>query len=197
MASTEWDDPAARQAVFDAVERGDMVAVRDAVERGFPPTARSVHAHFTLVHKAINCGLECLVPLLLARGWDVDAASRCGDTPVHIACVESRLDMAKLLVEAGACLETVTIFGWTVAHNAAFARSYEVLDWLASRPEVDWFCATNDNKTALSILKNRGPDPEALRCVPVVYAAMAAQRKREARWSPLRAAFVNAVATAK
>jgi ankyrin repeat protein len=187
MAS-EWDNPAARKAVFDAVKKGNVAAVQDAVDRGFPPTAVDVHC-CTLLLRATHSGRNSVVPYLVANHWDVNATDgSTGACAIQYACWWDRLDIMQLLERAGASLETVDNHGWGVAHYAASNSSCRVLEWLAQRPEVDWLGVTCIGATVLNYTR------DDVRRVAIVKGAMAAQRERKARWSLLRAAFVGAVA---
>jgi hypothetical protein len=203
---SEWDDPAAREAVFNAMKRGDVTAVQAAVDRGFPPTAVDERG-YTLLHWATFNGIDSVVPYLVATHWDVNARTPAGDCPLFFACWWCQLDTVKQLVKAGASLQYVNRDGWTVAHYVGGGcwrpGRMQVLEWLASRPEVDWFSVSRLGSTALKMLSDIylhlgtwHQQGLISRCVAMVKGAMAAQREREARWSPLRAAFVSAVATA-
>jgi ankyrin repeat protein len=191
MAS-EWDNLAARKAVFDAVCRREIEVVRAAVDRGFPPTAVNEYGHTLLLWATFN-GIGSLVPYLLANHWDANTGHSYGKTALHFACMWGQLDTVKELAQGGALLNLRDSRGWTVVHCALSVncvnRQSLLLEWLATQPEVDWFQATNFGKTALSMVRTQSVRP-------IVEAAMAAQREREARWSPLRAVFVGAVAVA-
>jgi ankyrin repeat protein len=197
MAASEWDDPAARQAVFDALERrGDVALVQAAVDSGFPPTAVDKLGK-TLLLIAVQVGASCLVPHMLAKGWDANAISPGGLYAIHFACMLNQSDVVQELVKAGASLQSEAE-GWNALFYAVAAGSpgHELLEWLATRLDVDWLQQDDNGDTALSILQSMS-EPTRKRKLRIVEGAVAAQPVREARWSPLRAAFVGAVATAK
>jgi len=199
MASASmWDDPDARLEVFRAAERGDAAAVRAAVLAGFPPTAVNNRRQTLLLQLIIHLhpALKSLVPLLLEHGWDVNAADIFGDTAVLSACLKGQLDTLQLLVQAGGSLTAIHKTGFTVVHWNVVSRHLcaPMLEWLATRPEVDWHHRCRQGRDALYCLEVR---PRVEQCRAIAVAAMAAQRAREARWSPLRAAFVAAVVQGK
>jgi hypothetical protein len=193
MAS-KWDDPKERQIVFASAKFGDTGAVREAVLGGFPPTAVDQNA-YTLLHHVVCAKVNSLVPFLLEHGWDVNARTNDEGMPVHYACGRGQVEVVQWLVQAGASLNAVAKEGVTPVHIAAcYDRKdrVQMLEWLATRVEVDWHHQLDKGSNALKLLDRF--DPTHDECQAIVIAAMAAQRAREARWTPLRAAFVGAVA---
>jgi hypothetical protein len=199
MASA-WHDRDACHAVFEAAYREDVDAVCAAISGGFPPSAVD-HDGKTLLHHAAR-HLAALVPLLVEHGWDVNARDAYGIAPVHYACWSGKLDTVQVLVQAGASLEATDSRGWTVAHYTAYdydlddtSTRLRLFKWLATRPEVDWCYETKVTETVflrLARLASFTHQPVYQRYKDIVTGAMAAQRTREARWTPLRAAFVGA-----
>jgi ankyrin repeat protein len=213
-----WHDRAARKAVFKAIVRNNNDVVCDAIRSGFPQTAVERRGG-TLLHCAANYSVN-FVPMLLEHGWDVNARTYDGETPAHAACFSGHLSTVQLLVQAGASLDAIEhSFGCTVAHYSVldgskfnktdrFLQLVELLEWLATRPEVDWCHVSKNKRTVLLELEQNTyliqecfgleADQKLLyqqrfkRCIDIVMGAMAAQRAREARCSPLQAAFVGA-----
>ncbi len=114
-------------------------------------------------------------------------------TPVSLACSTGKIEIVQILVQAGGLLDCPNKYGETAMFYALWAlRDSAVnkqdvcalLTWLSERPEVDWFSISE--KTAYTMAGSLG--------FVIVGAAQALQRQRESRWSPLRAAFVGAVA---
>jgi hypothetical protein len=176
-----------RDRVQAAVWFGDFAAVEAAILAGYPKTG-IMFGGDTLLHSVVSeKKLRGLVPRMLALGWDPNGVDSEGCTPVHAACSEGDLETVQALVAAGGSLATVDCYGWTPVFYAYDCRP--VLEWLATRPEVDWhWCqGTTHNTTMLDLVRSgggrRGRDTTG--CRAVVEGAMAAQR----RWTPLRAAW--------
>jgi hypothetical protein len=191
MAAPAWNDATRRREVFDAAQRGDLVAVTAALNAGFPATAKDNWGN-TLLRYAVYCNeLRSLVPRMVAERWNPNAENCNGVTPVHFACGVGALESLQALVAAGGLLTSCDNSGWTPVFVAF--RHACVLEWLATRPEIDWFHLEEDKRTALDIAKLNSVSS---RCESILVGAMAAQRPRWyvrwRRWSPLRAAFVGA-----
>ena len=59
---------------------------------------------------------------LLANGADVDAKDKNGETALHWAACDGRVDVAKILIEKGADVDAKDNHGWTALHEAAFFK---------------------------------------------------------------------------
>lgn len=55
----------------------------------------------TLLHKTAHEGLQQTVAFLLRRGFDVNAVTSKGFTPVHSAAMANRKEAAEILIENG------------------------------------------------------------------------------------------------
>ena len=116
----------------DAVERGDLAAVEQAlnadprlVNAGDP--ARS---NTSALHLASRRGFVGLVQLLLERGADPDVRGAWELTPLHYAAVFDQPEVAEVLLAAGADVSLADVKGNTAADHAAKesnARVAEVL----------------------------------------------------------------------
>ena len=86
--------------LFDAIDRGDLDAIRRAVRRGadvnrgFGETTPLIRATFT--------GRKDVVRLLIELGADADAETPFGRTPVMVASMRGDRAMVDLLVADGA-----------------------------------------------------------------------------------------------
>ena len=58
--------------------------------------------HGTALHAAVRVGAWDLLQLLIKRGGDVNARAENGQTPLHVAAMESRPAMVRSLLKAGA-----------------------------------------------------------------------------------------------
>jgi hypothetical protein len=179
--------------VFWDVTFGPRTALENALIRGFPATAVDDDNN-TLLHIVVcRMKMASSVPGMLASGWDPNAKNRWGRTPVHNACRSGALDILQELVEAGGSLAIAAHDGCTPAFDA---YSLCLVEWLQTRPEVDW-CRVNHAGLSLGdiwdakIAKEPVWTPDK-RCRQIVAGAAAAQLAQR-RWSPLRVAFVGAV----
>ncbi len=198
--TTPWD--ASRlMAVFEAAARWDIRAVELALDGGFPVDAVDKHRHDTLLHYvavavASKPGVQALVSRMLAAGWDPNAENKYGSTPLHYACIAGCVGTVRAMVLAGGALIVMDMDDWTALDYAARSRNphaWQVLEWLATRPEVDWWRKPPQHHHALHVIEGTLLHPnDKARLRAVIEGAMAAQR----RWRPLRAAFVGAAAAA-
>ncbi len=67
---------------------------------------------------------------LLANGADVDAKDKNGETALHWAACDGRVDVAKILIEKGADVDAKSNFNETSLHKAAFYGHVEVVKFL-------------------------------------------------------------------
>lgn len=185
--------------VFQAAARWDVRVVELALDGGFPVDAADKFRNDTLLHCVVassNPSMHVLVPRMLAAGWDPNAANTYGSTPLLYACIAGCVDTVRAMVLAGGTLAAVDVDGWTALDYAARTtnpHAWQVLEWLATRPEVDWWRKPPKHHHALHAIEGTPLEPSIkARFRAVIEGAMAAQR----RWTPLRAAFVGAAAAA-
>lgn len=84
-----------------AVRALDLDSARAALEDGADVHRRDLVGG-SYLHTAAYWGEEDLALLLLAHGLPVDATDHQGQTPLHAATRGERLDMVRLLLDAGA-----------------------------------------------------------------------------------------------
>ena len=92
-------------------------------------------------HSAAYNGQKEAIKLLLAFqsrdiDLDVDCLSRYEETPLHIACLRSNLEVTDYLVWKEADLGAVDKDGNTVLHYASSSNSQSLMEWLLRRPAV-------------------------------------------------------------
>ncbi|MDG1890736.1 MAG: ankyrin repeat domain-containing protein [Verrucomicrobiota bacterium] len=73
------------------------------------------------IHEASWTGNIEAVKQHIAAGTDVNAPGDRGKTPLHIAAVFSRNEIAKLLIAKGADVNAKDEIGWTPLHHAAYS----------------------------------------------------------------------------
>lgn len=203
--SVVWT-PWAIRDVLAAAFYGRAHEVMAALDAGFPPGAVCDTDGETLLHNcfaANTAGMRDVMQRLLAAGCDPNARDNDGVTPVHVACNVGNLQNVQELVAIGGSLcaldndyDDPPLF-YALGGCGQAEERCRLLQWLADRPEVDWCHRNREGLTAFDCAFSHqhyfaGESHE--RCLPIVAAAMKAQRERAARWSPLRAAFVGTVA---
>jgi ankyrin repeat protein len=104
------DDWFEKERLHRAAASGDMAMIESLLAEGVPPTAFDYISYTPLHYAAVN-GHTAAVRRLLRAGADVNAYQEemIGDTPLEEAARECTLEMATILVEAGA---DPTIAGW-------------------------------------------------------------------------------------
>jgi len=88
-------------ALLDAIEKGDLEAVKRHLAGGADLNARS-GSGWTLLHHAACDGQKEIAQYLLDHGADVNAKANDGFTPIHVAAVQGHTETVRLLVERGA-----------------------------------------------------------------------------------------------
>jgi ankyrin repeat protein len=188
------------KAGFAAARAEDVHNIRAAIASGFPLQGCDSRG-FTLLHcVALRPSLHVLLPEMLAKGWDPNAETPFGSTPVHCACVSGSLPAVQTLLQAGGCLDSISHTG-SVAHSAVWAvlykpnkaNSLQLLNWLATRDDVDWLHACDyDGTTALTSLEKYCDEfyADHQHARAIVVDAMVAHKARARRWSAPRTAFI-------
>ena len=90
-----------RDALNEAVERGDLAATRELLKGGAAPNDRSGDGG-TPLSTAVLHGHVKIAKLLVEKGAQVSRTNRDGNTPLHVAAFLCRTEFVKLLLEEGA-----------------------------------------------------------------------------------------------
>ena len=86
------------------------------------------------MHRAAAFGNKAIISFLskqdkqLIADWDEN-----NDTPLHIAASNSRVKVARLLINLGAQVDTSNTKGWTPLHCAADVGALEIVKLLVSK----------------------------------------------------------------
>ncbi|HEX4053622.1 MAG TPA: ankyrin repeat domain-containing protein [Tepidisphaeraceae bacterium] len=115
-----------RQSLSDAIVRGDLNAVQDAVAHVSCDELSS--EGLTPLMEAVRCGKQAIAEFLLSKGADVNARSKSGVTVLVFAASRCRPGIVEALLRRGATLESGT-FGNKSAPDAAAAAG----DWASMR----------------------------------------------------------------
>lgn len=181
----------ADEKLHRAAREGNAAEVTRLLAEGRDPNARGVGG-WAPMHRASFPGHVNVVAPLLAAGADVNLrigraiVDTAGDTALHIAAAQGRLEMAKALIAAGA-KELGNDDGWTPLHRAALGGKADVAAYLVeqgfdvkARAQDGWTplhaaagAVYDGSFDILEMLLAKGADPNA--------------RDRDG-WTPLHAA---------
>jgi ankyrin repeat protein len=95
--------------------------------------ARDVDGTPAIVHAAKTGNAAVLAILVAAPGCNVDAPDAIGWTALHWAASTQRLDLAQMLLDANAEVNSASASGMTPTHLARNRRFYRVAEFLESR----------------------------------------------------------------
>jgi ankyrin repeat protein len=188
-------------ALIHATRTGNLPLVRHLLQAGADPNVRITMSidncrNTPLIdlceQKSMNS--RELVEVLVAAGADVEARTGAGLTALCYAAQADNLQAAKALVAAGADVNARRIYVTefpTIPYDAlrACRRDTSVLKYLLSLPQLDLDSKNTFGLTPEAQARNDGRHE-------VAAAIRAASAIRAARWTPLRSAWVAAVAAA-
>ncbi|KAL4798318.1 ankyrin repeat-containing domain protein [Aspergillus venezuelensis] len=106
-ASVDPSDSHGRTPLTRAVIAQDLLTVQVLLDAGADVDSADITGRSPLHHgAALFRGAE-IVSLLITAGADIDAQNGAGNTPVHCAGAMYNLGAARVLLDAGACLDVV------------------------------------------------------------------------------------------
>ncbi len=119
------------QRVHDAAGDGDLVRMREILDREPDRLNRRSHYGYTPLHTAAMCGQSAALEELVRRGADVDArydgdTYGRGWTALHITAREGHVVAATVLIRAGADVNARTERGDTPLGIALDRGHYEI-----------------------------------------------------------------------
>jgi len=117
------------QDIVDAVTRGDLVRVKELVEKNPELTKARTPRSATLLHVAARLDNEAIAAYLIERGADVNAVQDDTRTPL----LEAGIKVTRVLVEHGANVDYTTRDGFSAISLALHAGDEEVFDYLLDR----------------------------------------------------------------
>jgi ankyrin repeat protein len=128
--ASENDEPA---FLTGYAGEGNVKKVKNLLAR-FPSSANAEDkVGYSALHRAAesrNPGCKTVAELLLAKGANVNARNRYGETPLHLAIMHSTKDMVELLLANRADVNAKDIFGNTPLHNAACKGDKDIVELL-------------------------------------------------------------------
>jgi len=122
-----------RSPLHEAAEWGDCEVVEALLRHGAIMALRDRAGETPLILAAMMGRGHDMVPLLIARGADVNAASHCGDRALHLAAYNGADETVRALLSAGAEINATNADGQTaldlavsrgVASTAQLLRDY-------------------------------------------------------------------------
>ena len=123
----------ADRALFKAVERGNIKAVKQQLAAGADVNAKHAKREdgITQLHFAVGKGHKEIVELLIAKGADVNAKSDGDWTPLHYAASnKSHKETVGLLLAKGADVNAKDVEGFTPLDKSALWDHKEIADLL-------------------------------------------------------------------
>ncbi len=113
-----------REAVFEAVRRGDIEYVENTVRHGFPVDSRDELGAFALVHVAAMYERHEILKFLLEEGANLEDKDDTGATVLTYAAIIGNNDMVLELLARGANINHQDMFGATPLYHAMRKGNY-------------------------------------------------------------------------
>ena len=175
------------RALWDAVERGDKLAVEEMVESD-PPLLRISHLGRMLIHHAASLDQIEIVKFLLKRDPEsLHAKTSLQHTPLHVAVGCQATECVTYLLDSGAKLNVKNVFGATPLQHVQ--GNYI---WCLINPswEVDRY------QQIIQLLRARNPTMEDFLSQPAVSKALGDWIMVNIYWGLLIVTFILALAVA-
>jgi len=136
-------------SLLQAIWKGDILAVKEMVDKGIDPNAQT-KLGISPLHMAAKKQETEITSLLIAKGADVNAGDQNGKTPLMEAASGGRAANAEVLLSAGAKVNAIDENGFTAlmwATMLGFPEFVEIL--LGSGAEVN--ARSKDGRTAMGV----------------------------------------------
>lgn len=82
------------------------------------------------IHFIANHGFDGLLVLLIQLGANVNARTILGDTPLIVACRAGSIKCVDILVQSGACKNSMNVYNTTAFSSAALGDHYDCVKYL-------------------------------------------------------------------
>lgn len=106
-------------ALNEATRRGEATIMAQLLNAGADKNRYPGSSRRTVLHIAAYEGQDDAVRVLLMRQADIDPKDLIGDTPLADACIRGHVEIARMLVEAGASLTRTNSDDYTPFQQAA------------------------------------------------------------------------------
>ncbi|KAM6959204.1 histone-lysine N-methyltransferase EHMT2 [Aplochiton taeniatus] len=155
--------PAAKQGEVQRV----LLMLLDGIDPTYQPDSQNKRS---ALHAAAQRGLLEVCYMLVQAGANIDAQDKALRTPLLEAIINNHVDVAKYLVQSGACVHHTEDDGYTGLHHAAKLGSLEIVNLLLETGQVDinaqdsggWtpiiWAAEHKHLNVIRALLNRGAD---------------------------------------
>jgi hypothetical protein len=139
-------------SLLQAVWKGDILTVKELIEKGVDPNAQTKLGKSPL-HMAATKEETEITSLLIASGADVNAEDQNGKTPLMEAAFAGRRANAEVLLSAGAKVNAIDENGFTALMWAAMLGFPEFVEFLLENG-ADVNARSKDGRTAMGISQN-------------------------------------------
>lgn len=144
-------------SLHDTVARRDAEAVRAMLDADPALIMSRNDMGKTPLHYAVTYASIDIIPLLIEKGADVNAADESGLTPLHVAAMLDRVDEAKALLGKGADVQAKDAFGDTPLHTAALFGTGRMTELLIVNG-ADLTARNNNQSTPLECARSQRKD---------------------------------------
>ena len=153
--------------IWEAVEQGDIEAVRQHLASGTDVDAKSSRTGSTPLHFATNYGRKEIAELLISKSADVNPMGGGGKTPLSYAVGEGHKEIVELLIANGADVNAKGTDETSPLHFAAMNGHTEIAELLIDKgadvnakdedgeTPLDWAISQYQNK-AFDLLRKHG-----------------------------------------
>ncbi len=146
----------------EAVRKNDLSWLKELFEEQkgklVPDSDGWTLLHYAMFIKVKGLANECpVVDFLLEKGFDINAQTKTGQTPLHIAVREKNFPIFIVAINTkGIKLDLKDSRGWAPVHHAAFNNHNSMMSQFTEAAEKDLIDpedTTNDGETALGLWK--------------------------------------------
>lgn len=119
--------------LYLAVQRDHLKSVSNLLKAGASTTDRDPILRETVLHRAVSCGNEAMVRLLLDYGASTNVRDYQQRTPLHLAIRHSQKAVVKLLLDSGCDLTEWNLTGtrsWNVLYKAVVEKDIDLVKLL-------------------------------------------------------------------